>query len=599
MWQWFKKPKIGSFLVVGLVAVALVAVACSSDDDDDAPAAPAPAEPAAPVPAAPVPSGASVGEGQTLTVLVTNIGNGRFDPDLADGEDLKFQRMFSASIVGGKGGSAIVPSLVKAWEMRPDGMAWTFTTQDDFVKFQNGDSLSVNDIFFTLSKRLDPGVNATLVESGWHEPRTAAESGLIESVVIGPGADQVTVTAKVPRPDLPFWLSENAQGPQMMVMPEAYTLSQVQSGDKGYEGYEKAPIGAGPMKVTDFILEQKYEFERFDDYFWHPGNGFDEDRRSKFQFLTMEVVQEDSTRIAALQSGQADLIEANVLMTDQIVSNGGEVAWQDESAYNWIVMVDCWESDMWCFHKEVRQAVELAFNKREVVDNLYGRGAVVAGWGHVTPNALGYSSALDPLPFDPDKARDLLASVGIVDGKDTTGVIQGGNQIEFDVWTWEAGDTPFLPELSQLMKDAWEKELGFKVTVNVGDASAVRAEWNNRQLPGTVLIRTNEARFDGTSIMTGAWTNPDIAWRAIKGPDFEPFASTSVPAARKALADLDPATRSASFNEAYKVLKDENLYWSSFYTNLPWGVGPKIKQGSYVPWTLVPYVTAIWTAEPN
>lgn len=595
MWQWFKKPKIGSFLVVGLVAVALVAVACSSDDDDDddAPAAPAP------VPAAPAPSGAQVGQGQTLTVLVTNIGNGRFDPDLADGEDLKIHRFFNAGIVGGKGGSVIVPSLTKAWEMRPNGMAWTFTVQDDFVKFQNGDTLSVRDIFFTLGKRLDPEVNAKLVESGWHEPRTAAESGLIESVVIGPGADQVTVTAKVPRPDLPFWLSENAQGPQMMVMPEAYTLSQVQPGDKGYEGYEKAPIGAGPMKVTNFILEQKYEFERFEDYFWHPGNGFDEDRRVKFQFLTLEVVPEDSTRIAALQSGQADLIEANVLMTDQIVSNGGEVAWQDESAYNWIVMVDCWESDMWCFPKEVRQAVELAFNKREVVDNLYGRGAVVAGWGHVTPNALGYSSALDPLPFDPDKARDLLASVGIVDGKDTTGVIQGGNQIEFEVWTWEAGDTPFLPELAQLMSDAWEDELGFKVTVNVGDASAVRAEWNNRQLPGTVLIRTNEARFDGTSIMTGAWTNPDIAWRAIKGPDFEPFASTSVPAARKALADLNPATRSASFNEAYKVLKDENLYWSAFYTNLPWGVGPKIKQGSYVPWTLVPYVTAIWTAEPN
>ncbi len=118
-------------------------------------------------------------------------------------------------------------------------------------------------------------------------------------------------------------------------------------------------------------------------------------------------------------------------------------------------------------------------------------------------------------------------------------------------------------------------------------------------MPGNVLVRTNEARFDGTSIVTGSWTNPDIAWRAINGPDFEPYASTSVAAAKKALADIDPLARPASFNEAYKVLKDENLWWSAFYTNLPWGVGSNIKTGTYKPWELVPYVTAIWTAQPN
>ena len=181
----------------------------------------------------------------------------------------------------------------------------------------------------------------------------------------------------------------------------------------------------------------------------------------------------------------------------------------------------------------------------------------------MTPNSIGYSPELDPLPFDPDGARALLAQVGIVDGKDTTGKIQGGNQIEFDIRTWEAGDTPLPPELSQLMKDAWEEELGFKVKVNVGDASAVRGEWNNRQLPGAVLVRTNEARFDGTSIVTGSWNNPDIAWRAIKGPDFEPWKSTSVKAALLALNDINPATRAQSFNTAYKVLKDENLWWSA------------------------------------
>ena len=248
---------------------------------------------------------------------------------------------------------------------------------------------------------------------------------------------------------------------------------------------------------------------------------------------------------------------------------------------------------MWCFDKRVRQAGEMAIDKVSIVDNLYGEGATVKGWGHVTPNAMGYSPALDPRPYDPDGARALLAEAGFEGGKDPT----TGEPVVVEIWTWEAGDTPFLPELSQLFADAWEEELGFAVNVNVGDASAVRQQWNNRQLPGTVLVRTNEARYDGTSIVTGSWTNPEIAWRAIKGPDAEPYKSTTVPFARKALADTNLATRAQTFNETYKVLKDENIYWSSFYTNLPWGLGKRIK--SYEPWTLVPYVTAIWTVELN
>ena len=40
-----------------------------------------------------------------MNLLVTNIGNGKLDPFLTEGEDLKFQRIFQAPLVGGKGGS--------------------------------------------------------------------------------------------------------------------------------------------------------------------------------------------------------------------------------------------------------------------------------------------------------------------------------------------------------------------------------------------------------------------------------------------------------------------------------------------------------------
>ena len=313
-------------MFVGAASLAIVAMACSSSEPP-APAAPAPA---APAPAAPTEQ--VMGAGQTLTVLITNLGNGRFDTWLSDGEDLKFLRILNAPLVGGEGGSSIIPGTIKAWEMSADGKNWTFTVQDDFVVFHNGDKLTVDDVQWSVDKMIGK-LALELEASTFYEPRNSAEAKKFNSVELGPGSDQFTTSGKDPRPDLPFWLSENAQGPQGLVQPKAYTLSQVASGDAGYEGYERKPIGAGPMMITDWVLEQKYSFERFTDYWWHPGNGFAEDRRIKFEFLTMEVVPEDATRVAALRSGTTSLIEASVLMTEGIENAGGEIVWQDESAY--------------------------------------------------------------------------------------------------------------------------------------------------------------------------------------------------------------------------------------------------------------------------
>ena len=117
------------------------------------------------------------------------------------------------------------------------------------------------------------------------------------------------------------------------------------------------PIGSGPFKYLDHQLGVKYEFERFDDYYHHPGNGYEEDRRAKFQFLDLQIVLEGVTRAAALQAGDADLIEGNIQILDQLEKiDGGQVVWQDESAHRWVINVDCWQPDLWCYKKDARQA---------------------------------------------------------------------------------------------------------------------------------------------------------------------------------------------------------------------------------------------------
>jgi ABC-type transport system substrate-binding protein len=581
---------------LGLGASLIAAVACGGASEAPAAPAAAPASSgsAAPtaLPATAAPAAMAEETGGHVNLLVTNIGNGKFDPLLTEGEDLKFQRMFQVALVGGAGGSELTPAVAKDWSVSEDGKVWTFGVNDGFIKAHDGNVITRDDVYFNLNSRV--GAEAfQLLDAGYYEPRDVALAKLIEGVSKGPGDDQVQVTFKTVRLDFAFNWSENSQGASPMIVPEATMRDR--AGAAGFEGYETDPVGIGPMSVTDFVLEQKYSFEKFDDFFWTTENGYSEDRSVTFDSLTIEVVPEPAGRLAALRSGDAQLIEANINMIGDINGiDGASIAWQKESSYNWVVYVDCWVEELWCFPVEARQAAEHAIDKDAIVNGLYSPESVNAdSWSHVTPNSLGWGENLRPRAYDVDEARRLLQSIGYGGADGGDGTDANGEQISFTIYTWEAGDLPLLPDLAQLYKDFWTDGLGWDVEVVVGDAAATRQQWNNREFPGDVLVRTNEARFDGTSITQGGYLNPDIAWRAVDNFVNEPWASTTTPVVQKGLADLNAETRHASYNEMYEYLQDQAYWGDGFNTNVPWGLGADV--ASYEPWSLVPYVTAIWT----
>ena len=531
--------------------------------------------------------------GGHVNLLVTNIGNGKFDPFLTEGEDLKFQRIFQVAMVGGGGGSELTPAVAKEWSVSEDGLTWTFTVNDGTIMAHDGSVITRDDVFFNLDSRMGEEA-ASLLAAAYYEPRDVAFAERVDQVLKGPGDDQVQVVFNTVRLDFAFNWSENAQGADAMIVPEA--AMRARTGATGFEGYEDDPIGIGSMMVNmdETIHEQRYSFEKFDDFFWTTANGYSEDRSVTFDTLTMELVPEPAARLAALRSGDAQLIEANINMIGDIEGiDGAGIAWQKESSYNWVVYVDCWDESLWCFPVEARQAAEYAINKDEIANGLYTPESVnMDSWSHVTPNSLGWGENLRPRPYDVAKAKELLMSIGYGGADGSDGTDANGEQISFKVYTWEAGDLPLLPDLAQLYKDFWD-ELGWDVEVVVGDAAATRQQWNNREFPGDVLVRTNEARFDGTSITQGGYLNPAIAWRAVDNYENEPWASTTTPIVEQGLSDLNPATRAASYNEMYDYLQDQTYWGDGFNTNVPWGLGSDV--ASYEPWSLVPYVTAIWT----
>ena len=322
------------------------------------------------------------------------------------------------------------------------------------------------------------------------------------------------------------------------------------------------------------LYGEEVVYERFDDYWNTP-------RLSKFQTLELRLVPEASTRVSALIGGQADIIDANLQVKDQIENAGNDIVLARESAYMWVFMPGCHDQSLPCAKKEFRQAMDYAVDKELIVNELYGsEAAAVKGWGIALPSSLGYYEGLDPYPYDPELARDLLAQAGFPGGEGLPKQI---------INTWVAGDVPFLPEQSQLIAKFWEDNLGIETEVKVGEEVATRERWFNGQLDGEWIVRPNEGRWDGSVGLNVLHADFEAAVHiGGKRPDIQAHV-------REALAVVDPALRPAAMEKVYRILHDEHYEWSTGITHALYGVGPRIK--GWEPWPLVAYITALWTMD--
>jgi ABC-type transport system substrate-binding protein len=571
-----QRHRLGLAAIV--MCVTIVGSACQAQQPTGAPSGSAPVSAtAAPPTASPTPALSDA----TVTLLVTTLGNEHFDPFSGDSATQYFLRLFDAPLIEGDGtGAGLSPGIVDKWDMSADGKTWTFHVRSG-VKAQNGETIDAEDVRWNLDSRF--GDEAKQRVKAGEVPDENTVSGiipLVESVTLDATAQNVVVKLTESRPDFAYRMSANTPDTANAVIPEDYFKQ------KTVDGYQKEPVGTGAFKLTSYTPGVEMDFERYDDYFYQPANGFPEDRRPQFKKLVVKIVPDAATRVSALQGGQADIIAATPLMIPDITAAGGSLAYGKEGAYPDIRFIDCWDTKIWCYDAKVREALEYAVDKETLLTRLFGADAgEVKGWQWVTPHSLGYVAGVtDPYPFNVDMAKDLLKQAGHEGGA-------GIPQITINAWE---GGVPFLPEIAQVLADSW-KAIGVNAVAKVGDEQALRAALNGRQLGGQILVRDNEARWNGLDVTTVQYTDPEFGTR---------FCDPSAPNCTDIIALVkekmfkvypDVQSTSAAFADVYKVIRADDRAWSPFYLHQPWGLGPRI--ASYSPWPLNAYNTAIWTVQ--
>jgi peptide/nickel transport system substrate-binding protein len=250
-----------------------------------------------------------------------------------------------------------------------------------------------------------------------------------------------------------------------------------------------------------------------------------------------------------------------------VEAGGGRLVFGQEGIYVRVMLMGCWDATYPCYNQQVRQALAYAIDKELMRDQLFGGPEVfqVKGWAKVTPSTIGYSPDLDPFPYDPDKARQLLAEAGYKT-PDNPGGKDFGKLI---VNTWVSTAMPFLPESAQLAAEFWKNELGIDAEVRVGDESDLKKATLARTLNGQVLWRDNEAGVDAVSTSRSSYGTPDHTSRLHERTElFETV--------QQAMAVTNPDEQKVALNNLYRRLREEHYELGIGYVNIPWAVSSRV-----------------------
>ena len=548
------------------VPAATTAPAAPVSDASSAPAATVAAEATAASPASAEVSG-------TVTIMQTVFGTEAFEPRYTLGlGETTYQRALHGLLIEGTHDTQMVPGIASAWEVSEDGFTWSLTIPaDSAATFHNGEPVTIQDIEFSFQRYF--GKEA---EEGATSTGAINWSRLTDRIEIT-GPETIEVTHNSLSSTFPFEFSAlQSSSDGGSILPKNYHE------EVGEDGYADAPIGAGPLRLVEFKRSEQLLFEQFPDYYYNPENGFPEDRRMKFKTLDMRLVPEESTRVAALIAGEADIVELTLQSRQRVEGAGGRYVWIQEGSYTQVRPIGCWIPDLPCNDKRVRYALDYAIDKELIRDQLYGgtEGAGLAGFEAVTPSTLGYSPELDATPYDPEQARELLAAAGYPGGE---------GYPPFTLYTWQASDTPFMVEHAELIAQMWQNNLGLDVTVEVGQNVSIRERVRNRELDGHVYFRSNEGRWDGGNLVR-SMHYLDSSLRQSEDPELARIAD-------EGLSVMDPALRPDAYNKMYLASWEEHYSFSTTYTNLPLGLSKRIN--TYQPWPLGPYPTALWTVTLN
>ena len=337
---------------------------------------------AAAAPAAAEPSG------QMTWAVHVSLAPTWFDPAETSGIITPFMVLYALhdALVKPMPGNAMAPSLAESWTMSKDGRTYEFVLRKG-VKFHNGEVMTAEDVKFSFERY-----------RGASSKQMKARVARVE--VVDPHRVRFVLTR--PWPDFMTFYATPATGAAWIV-PKKY-VEQV-----GEEGFKKAPVGAGPYKFVSFKPGVELTLEAHAQY-WR--------KTPAVKTLVLRVIPDESTRLAALKRGEVDIAYSITgPLAEELKRTPGLTLKPTYILFTvWLLFTEQWDAKSPWVDKRVRLAANYAIDRQAINQAVYlgyAKSAV-----SFIPQAMDYVWQPPAYPYDPKKAKQLLAEAGYPNGFD-------------------------------------------------------------------------------------------------------------------------------------------------------------------------------------
>ena len=453
----------------------------------------------------------------------------------------------------------LVPCLELAEKLvvSADGLTYTFTI-DPRALFHNGQNVSAEDVAFSLKRSLDPatanGQAALLSGPTFLDSVLGAQELVSGATTELPGVrviDQRTVEIELWRPDSAF----------MAKLASAAT-GVVDRNDvaRGGEWWRK-PNGSGPFRVTEWRVGELLTLQ---------GSPTFVDGAPALERVELPLGPVAGGAFNLYQQDQVEIVSIGFALVDQIqsplVGMGDELIKQAQFSTEYLAFrPDVAPMD----DPIVRKAVAMAFPRYKIAYvSLEGR--VEEATGVVPPGMLGAEWQVDSAGYDPEAAKELLA---------TSTYAQDGDIPPIEVYS--TGNLA-----ASAFRDTVSEALGIEITSYIVQANEFFAGLAMRQYPNYVLYWGADYPDPATfllSLFRGGAADNYIDY---SNPAFDALID-------QAMAELDPTIRASIYAEAQQLLMDDGVVIPTYHDVGYWLVKPWVKGVEITPLGLLQLET-IW-----
>ncbi|WP_062235308.1 ABC transporter substrate-binding protein [Aureimonas sp. N4] len=271
----------------------------------------------------------------------------------------------------------VQPQLAESWTISPDGLTYTFKLRSG-VTFHDGEAFDSAAAKFTLDRaRGESSVN----------PQKPFFS-VIETVD-APDAGTLTLRLKRPSSNLLYWLGWPAA---VMVPPKAADTLKTN------------PVGTGPFRFESWTKGDRVVLKKNADY-------WDKAGAAGLEQVTFRFIGDPQAQLVAMQSGDVDAIPL-FAAPELFTQLQKDERFKTEVGQTEMKVVAGMNSAKKPFSDpRVRQALMMAVDRNMLIEGAYSGFGTAIG-SHYTPNDPGYKDLTSVYPYDPAKAKALLAEAG-------------------------------------------------------------------------------------------------------------------------------------------------------------------------------------------